>query len=183
MSKNDLTNYFVEENEIVLSNFEQHYDDMDITENENNLPLELQIIITNKRLYSNSKIDDNNSCENIIDLETIKFVKYEHSQTRTPHTLWLVLGVLLVMIGLIMFAFQETIFYAIGGILLVIGVITIIVSAIAQRPHNTYKLIIGTSGEPIEIPAYGIKPEKIKEIQKIIFKAKENFKLINFTQK
>lgn len=129
-----------------------------------------RIVITDKRIYVASE-NRNERTQSIVDIEKVEFVSNVVREYGNNNPLPLLLGAFLLIAGIaaLILLISVGMFY-IGLIVALVGLIVLIAGAAANRKKYVCKLIIGTSGMPVEIEADDITPEEITEIQKQIFR-------------
>lgn len=167
--------HFVDENEKLFVAYKQ---DMPKSQKSNSSN-EFEILVTNKRVYTNTA-RANEIQENIIELETVKYVNYIQTQENKHKSFFIPLGILLIAAGIIILClasfFPETGFI-LGMVLLILGIVFSIIGIALSRPLIINYLIIGVEGDPIKLIVQDLKPEDVKEMQRNIFKAKEHSSL------
>lgn len=153
---------FVSYDEVEIAKI--HNQTSDIENNKSNH----QIIITNKRIYSNSN-SDNNKHENIINLDTVGYVNIIYKKLEKHISFLAFFSIVAIIVGIIL-AFTVN---PILALLSAIGLVCLIISLIKGQATYECKLIIGSSSFPIEIDVDDMNPQELRDIQQKILIAKD----------
>ncbi len=167
--------HFVDENERLFVSYKQDLQ----KSTKRNSSNEFEILVTDKRIYTNTA-RDNEIQENIIELDTVKYVNYIQTQENKQKSFLIPLGILLIIAGIIILClaslFPDTGFL-LGMILLILGLVLSIIGIVISRPIIINYLIIGVEGNPIKLIVQDLTSDDVKEMQRNIFKAKEHSNL------
>lgn len=153
---------FVDVRERVYANYIQQSD-----------AYKFEVVVTDRRVYTNSG-ESGKSQENIADLNSVDYVNYVHTVERKNVAFLVAVGVIMlaaVILMAILGSGNRDMIIA-GLIILFMGMF--VVGLAIGRPTDVCKLIISTSGNPIELTVRNIDPRQIKDIQKNIFMAKDS---------
>lgn len=127
-----------------------------------------QIVITDKRIYSNSNFEDNKH-ENIINLDTVGYVNIIYKKLEKNISILAVFSVVAIITGIVL-AFTVNLILA---LICAIGIVCLIISLIKGQATYECKLIIGSSSFPIEIDVDDMNPQALRNIQQEILIAKD----------